>query len=802
MKNKKTALQERWKELANISESKRSTTLKNSSLLETHKGADGRTYGIIKESSKYFIKSSSSQKENLNESDFAYIGGLENKLEHRYDHLTEAQRILNSKLRAIKEQFNTKFVGKINESEDVEVDVEEEGPVDEGKIPPQFEKFVKGKKKDKDDDDDKEDDDKEEKEEIDEGEDLDEMKKVGGLSGEKQNSGNKDNAGGPTVSKIEEQLPQEEEPVSQEAPVDAPAPDQVPQPEDMVGDEQPPAEAPAAPVDDVAPEAPVDEVPPAPVDDEAPVDTEEVPDEEGTEEGGEEIENQILKHIGKAGQLANTNELSPEFAKQAISQLLGYFSGELKEMDPDAKKELIVKLKKGKKDDDGEEEFVDDTISVEDNGEGDLGEAKDATTPFTQFINEMGLSYDSSSDELANAISTYKNECAMGDKEDDYDGMKQYINSGIVEALKDTMTVNDFEDLGGNLGGFEEVGDMSQLEEANCSECGDKMVSEDDTERGAKIGELLAAHIGELNSQGAIDKFQKELESMDDETLNKMYTDLDMDEMKKVGGLSGPDQNAGNPDQSGGPDTGKIEEMSEQEKKVRSYVRMKLEEKLGLRKSVIKEGKKNATQSKLDKLIDSVLEEEKISVKKSITEAPQKEDPYMDRGTPKTTKGYDPHYREYGGDPQADQYRTTFQKHTNDLENDAKGMGLNYFQQWGSQINGPYNLIPKITVKPSPDRRYDNYVSLLFGSEPNEQTGQRGREVFGITHSGNPGENVSVWTSGSENAIDKKTFYDILNLTQRALSLGQVNNEQQVLDNISKQIRNKIQLVKGQPNNG
>ena len=44
------------------------------------KGADGITYGVVKENSQYFIKKTTSQaKGTLNESDFVYIGGLANK---------------------------------------------------------------------------------------------------------------------------------------------------------------------------------------------------------------------------------------------------------------------------------------------------------------------------------------------------------------------------------------------------------------------------------------------------------------------------------------------------------------------------------------------------------------------------------------------------------------------------------------------------------------------------------------------------------------------------------------------------
>ena len=40
-------------------------------------GADGKTYGIVREGTKYYIKVSESNKPNLLKEDFKYIGGFE-----------------------------------------------------------------------------------------------------------------------------------------------------------------------------------------------------------------------------------------------------------------------------------------------------------------------------------------------------------------------------------------------------------------------------------------------------------------------------------------------------------------------------------------------------------------------------------------------------------------------------------------------------------------------------------------------------------------------------------------------------
>ena len=101
---------ERMKELTKdctkspINES--TSSLTNQTLLEYKEASNGRIYGIVKESDKYFIKSSTSTENGkIDESDFTYMGGLANKLEYRYSTLTEAQRNLNYFLISINESL-------------------------------------------------------------------------------------------------------------------------------------------------------------------------------------------------------------------------------------------------------------------------------------------------------------------------------------------------------------------------------------------------------------------------------------------------------------------------------------------------------------------------------------------------------------------------------------------------------------------------------------------------------------------------------------------------------------------------
>ena len=62
----------------------------NSTLIDFQKSNEGTVYGIVKEEHHYFIKKSNSQNTQLDSSDFAYIGGLENKQLYEYKTLGEA----------------------------------------------------------------------------------------------------------------------------------------------------------------------------------------------------------------------------------------------------------------------------------------------------------------------------------------------------------------------------------------------------------------------------------------------------------------------------------------------------------------------------------------------------------------------------------------------------------------------------------------------------------------------------------------------------------------------------------------
>lgn len=78
------------------------------STLEYQKlGADEKSYAIIREGKKYFIKVADN-KPNLVKEDYNYIGGFRNRMENAYDSFANAQKQFDLKMMSIKEAVNNK----------------------------------------------------------------------------------------------------------------------------------------------------------------------------------------------------------------------------------------------------------------------------------------------------------------------------------------------------------------------------------------------------------------------------------------------------------------------------------------------------------------------------------------------------------------------------------------------------------------------------------------------------------------------------------------------------------------------
>ena len=67
-------------------------------------GADGKVYGIIREGSKYYIKSAP-KKKNLVREDFEYIGGFRNRKDNEYSSFANAEKQFDLKMMSLKESY-------------------------------------------------------------------------------------------------------------------------------------------------------------------------------------------------------------------------------------------------------------------------------------------------------------------------------------------------------------------------------------------------------------------------------------------------------------------------------------------------------------------------------------------------------------------------------------------------------------------------------------------------------------------------------------------------------------------------
>ena len=118
-KPSKDNFQERIKALAFYGTSKNKvneSVNNNATLVEYVRTDDGTAYGIIKENHDYYIKKSNSKKD-LDSTDFAYIGGLENKTNYKYNTLAEGQKHLNFVVKSINEAYSLGGVyNKLDES--------------------------------------------------------------------------------------------------------------------------------------------------------------------------------------------------------------------------------------------------------------------------------------------------------------------------------------------------------------------------------------------------------------------------------------------------------------------------------------------------------------------------------------------------------------------------------------------------------------------------------------------------------------------------------------------------------------
>lgn len=100
-------------------------TSKHSTLLKWKKLADGKLYGIVKESNNFYLKvCSTPNKQNINVTDFAYIGGLENMKNEKYTSFTKAEKRFQLKESVLKDNFGKDEDDVVNEEIPLNKDID------------------------------------------------------------------------------------------------------------------------------------------------------------------------------------------------------------------------------------------------------------------------------------------------------------------------------------------------------------------------------------------------------------------------------------------------------------------------------------------------------------------------------------------------------------------------------------------------------------------------------------------------------------------------------------------------------
>lgn len=622
------AFYERMRNLANINESKTPRNITSlGNLVDYKRGADKVAYGIVQENHHYFIKKSNNQSENPLVEDFAYIGGLANITEYRYNKLSEAEKVRNMMLHTINEALgvtgdviNESGVktgkqslteGKESKEEKEEAKEEkEEGKEHEKKESPEFEKGEKEEEKEEAAE--------EKKEKVDEGTE----EELGAAE-----------AGLDAADAVTSEIPDVE-------PTPEPAPEVPAEPDlDVDAIDLPPAEG--------GDEAPAEDVPPAPEEggEEAPAE-EPIPDGGDGEDGDlDENNREIKKMVGKIGNLARTTEMTPNQVQDYVNSFLSAFEGKFSELEVEERNEMADKITKVV---DGEEEL-----------EADMGAEQEVAEEsrvcnecgFAKFAESMG--YDNADAlmecgdaEKANLMSGYMMEVEGVVPDEDLASMAMISNDAVVESL-----VNEY----GHSGLVESLepytNDLNESE-AN-PEAKTKKIegmfwwqTKPQDKKDTTLKELSEEEVAE-NMDAANTMVQPELAADempvnedDDEELEGGAEPVDSEEIEatddvETAGEVEPEEisfgadadvlGAGVP-KPDGADTTTVEiekgsvtvTMNESERKLRNYIRTRLEEKAGKRKPMLNEDKKSSKLKTLDKMIDAQFDLFESVVKKEI----------------------------------------------------------------------------------------------------------------------------------------------------------------------------------------
>lgn len=563
---------ERMRNLAKfgVSSKQNSESTQRTLVGEAVRSMDGTAYGVIKENHNYIIKKSTSQKENLCESDFTYINGVQNKTQYTYPSLADADKNRNMFVKTINEAY---CPNSIKNEEPKEI-------ISEGVVSEKIEDSVGfistllSKKKS----------------EINEswGNKFKDTVKKHSIQGKQQIIGedvvsthrkmmnmlNEDVQNGEeqdgTDSEIDKAIdalnnldnkteetetqepttPVEQTPDETEANVEAPVPDETDLSTDNTSDVATDTEA----IPDTEAVA-GDEV----ASDEAPVPDETTTDSTDENPEDAELTKELEKLVGKIGYNARKANLTPDETSSFLKSILSSFEGDLAGLDPNQKKELTKKIMSSEEpeQDVQTESFDVDNEESEDNDEcGECGS-------FEAYSKSMG--YDSLDE--ASPIE------------------KGYVISGYVDAYKNGKNDGDFATISKHLTP-EVVNELAEY-------------GHDDY---AKEAEIYTSELPEDNEESETEEIEKELEcegcgSQVDEATNdiKDFNSLSDDEkseafqmyLQKKAGLT--ENKKQDMSFAKNETIGVVKPTSVNEEKLKSFIKNVLKECVSGKKSVINE---------------------------------------------------------------------------------------------------------------------------------------------------------------------------------------------------------------------
>lgn len=114
-------VKKRWAELSDLTKPtlhESANQASRSTVLNKVSAADGNTYGIVQESTKYFIKVANTNVDDSTSLDFKYIGGQANSLHERFDSYPAAMRRLSIKVASLRESFHADAKSENDDEED------------------------------------------------------------------------------------------------------------------------------------------------------------------------------------------------------------------------------------------------------------------------------------------------------------------------------------------------------------------------------------------------------------------------------------------------------------------------------------------------------------------------------------------------------------------------------------------------------------------------------------------------------------------------------------------------------------